>query len=424
MNGTNGLRPWPGVAAIFAMIALLALPVGGGAPPRAASDGWVCPMRCLPESAGPGKCADCGMRMVLASSLPPPHPPESAPPVVAAYVCSRGDGTEDVAAGRCGRCGAELVRVNRPLTAAVLIFDGVQIIDYTGPMEVFGQGRVPPVTVAKTTDTITTNMGMTVVPSHSFADCPPADVLIIPGGGVDRVVGDAAAIRWVRERAGKAQFVLTVCNGAFILAETGLLDGLSATTFYGLLDDFEATYPKVKAVRDRRYVDNGKFVTTAGISSGIDGSLYVIGKLRGRAWAERAALNMEYDWKPGGTYARAAFADRHLTRIFDDNFRLRIVEGVAPLLDHTRGDARRWEAEWRLAPTPLAAGELLKRLDRTVAERGPWTRDGAADASTGRVPLVRSAWRFDDKGVRWKGTTEIEAEPGDRYRVRVRIERV
>jgi len=105
--------------------------------------------------------------------------------------------------------------------------------------------------------------------------------------------------------------VLSVCNGAFILAKTGLLDGLTATTFYDLIDELERRYPKVKAVRDRRYVDNGKFITTAGISSGIDGSLHVIGRLRGRAMAERAALNMEYEWKPGGDFARAAFADRN-----------------------------------------------------------------------------------------------------------------
>jgi len=359
---------------------------------------------------------------VPASTLPPPHPAEERPPAVAAYVCSRGDGTEDVAAGRCSQCGAELVLASRPLRAAVLVFEGVQIIDYCGPMEVFGQARMQPFTVAPTTDTITTAMGMKVVPSYSFADCPPAEVLIIPGGGVNTIEDDAAAIRWVRERAERAEFVLSVCNGAFILAKTGLLDGLTATTFYGLLDDFEVRYPRVKAVRDRRYVDNGKLVTTAGLSSGIDGSLHVIGKLRGRAIAERTALNMEYDWKPEGTYARASFADRHLQRIFDVSLRLRILDGVVPMLDHTRGDRRRWEVEWRVA-TPLDAAELLKRLDRVVAERGPWTRDASGAAAAGGLGLVRSAWRFDENGTRWKGVTEIEPERGDRYRVRVRIER-
>jgi putative intracellular protease/amidase len=425
MSAAIGERKVPGVRA-HATVFLLILALGAvcWAAPVAAAAKWACPMRCTAELDAPGTCTVCGMTLVLAATLPPARAAEDRPPTVAAYVCSRGDGTEDVAPGRCSRCGAELVVVNRPLRAAILIFDGVQIIDYCGPMEVFGQARVEPFTVAQDADTITTSMGMKVVPSFTFASCPPAEVLIIPGGGVDQVTDDAAAIRWLRGRAEQAQFVLSVCNGAFILAKTGLLDGLSATTFYDLIDDFEQRYPKVKAVRDRRYVDNGKFVTTAGLSSGIDGSLHVIGKLRGRAAAERAALNMEYNWNPDAGYARASFADRHLRRIFENNLRLRILDGVSPLVDHTRGDAARWEVEWRVA-TPLKAGELLDRLDRTVAERGPWQRDAAAGAAAGarQANVVRSAWRFDDHGARWKGTTEIEREAGDRYRVRVRVER-
>jgi putative intracellular protease/amidase len=399
-----------------------------------AAETYVCPMYCNPPTATAGSCSNCGMTLVPASSIPPPHPREDAPPQVAAYVCAKGDGTEDVAPGACSTCGAELVLVSRPLRAAILVFEGVQIIDYCGPFEVFGQARVQPFTVAKTTDPLTTAMGMKVVPSHSFADCPPAEVLIIPGGGVDTVENDPEAIRWLRDRAERAQFVLSVCNGAFILARTGLLDGLTATTFYGLLDEFQARYPRVKAIRDQRYVDNGKFLTTAGISSGIDGSLYVIGKLRGRAWAQRAALNMEYDWKADAAYARASFADRHVRRIFDSHLRLRIVDGIVPLVVHTRGDRDRWEVEWRVAST-LPSAELLSRLDHTVAERGPWKRTRGAAAATAstraakaatskKADIAASSWSFEEQGVSWKGVTEIEPEATpNRYRVRVRVEK-
>src|SRR5262249_34098520 len=183
---------------------------------------------------------------------------------IAAYVCSKGDGTEGVAPGRCPKCGAEMVSVARDLSVGLLIYPGVQIIDYTGPYEVFGQGRCNVFTVAKTKDAVTTSMGMQVTPKYSFADCPHADVLVIPGGGADTVEHDPDAIRWLTRKAGDAQFVLSVCNGAFILARIGLLDGLTATTFYDLLDEFALRFPKVHAVSDRRYVDNGKFVTTAG----------------------------------------------------------------------------------------------------------------------------------------------------------------
>lgn len=241
---------------------------------------------------------------------------------------------------------------------------------------------------------------------------------------MDGVLDDAASIGWLRERAQRAQFVLSVCNGAFILAKTGLLDGLGATTFYDLIDEFETTYPKVKVVRDRRYVDNGKFITTAGISSGIDGSLHVIGKLRGSATAERVALNMEYDWTPDAGYARASLADRHLRRIFERNLQLRILDGVSPLVAHTRGDRDRWEVEWRIS-SAVPPAKLLERLDRTVEEHGPWQRTGAAAIATASSKRAsRSSWRFEERGAAWKAVTEVEPEAkANRYRVRVRVER-
>jgi putative intracellular protease/amidase len=282
-------------------------------------------------------------------------------------------------------------------------------------------------TVAKSKDAVTTSMGMQVVPAHSFADCPHADVLVIPGGGADTVENDPASIQWLRTKAGDAQFVLSVCNGAFILARTGLLDGLTATTFYDLLDEFATRFPKVHAVHDRRYVDNGKFITTAGLSSGIDGSLHVIAKLRGQAMAQRAALNMEYDWKPTADYARASFADRPLRAIFERNLRLRIVDGVSPRVAHTQGDRDHWEVEWEVL-TPMAGRDLLARLDHTVEERGRWTRatavaaGGGGTESAGAQGGLRSGWRFDDQGVTWHGVTEIVPEDSaNRYRVRVRV---
>jgi putative intracellular protease/amidase len=405
--------------ALGAVVAMMAGAGSAAPPPKAAA--YTCPMYDH-TSDQPGLCPNCRMTLVPASSIPPPPPRDEGPVTVAAYVCSKGDGTEGVAAGRCRTCGAELVSSARPLSVALLIFPGVQIIDYTGPYEVFGQGRCRAFTVAKSKEAVTTSMGMRVEPSYSFADCPSADVLVIPGGGVDTVESDPEAIGWLRARADSAQFVLSVCNGAFILAKTGLLDGLTATTFYDLLDEFQLRYPKVRAVRDRRYVDNGKFVTTAGISSGIDGALHVVEKLRGRAPAQRAALNMEYDWRPTADYARAALADGPLRAIFERNLRLRIIDGVYPRVAHTQGDRDRWEVEWEVL-SPLAAKELLARLDRTVEERGRWKRATAVPAATaGKEAGVRSGWRFEDRGRSWQGVTEIVPAPGaNRHRVRVRV---
>ena len=201
---------------------------------------------------------------------------------------------------------------------AVLLFPGVQIIDYTGPWEVLGHARVDGhkafriYSVGETTSPIETAMGMTVIPSFDLARAPRPDVLVIPGGNVDPQLSHEALIRWIQQTAKGAEVVLSVCNGAFFLAQAGLLDGLEATTFAGMIDDLKTAAPKTKVVRDKRFVDNGKIITSAGLSSGIDGALHVIEKLYGKGTAQIAAVGMEYDWRPDSGWARASLADQHL----------------------------------------------------------------------------------------------------------------
>ena len=200
--------------------------------------------------------------------------------------------------GSCPICGMQLVSSKGRVRAAILIFDGVQIIDYTGPYEVFGQARFDIYTVSLDGKPITTAMGMTVVPHHSFESAPAPDLLLVPGGNVHGVTSSQEALDWVRRAAADSQYVLSVCNGAFILAEARLLDGLTATTFYGLLKTLARDYPAVNVVRDRRFVDNGKVVTSAGLSSGIDAALHMVSKIRGKRSARDLARHLEYDWDP------------------------------------------------------------------------------------------------------------------------------
>src|SRR5262249_30230050 len=107
---------------------------------------------------------------------------------------------------------------------------------------------------------------------------------------------------------------------------------------------------------------------------------------------------------------------------FERNLRLRIVDGVSPRVAYTRGDRDRWEVEWEVL-APVAGAELLARLDRTVEERGRWTRVNAVTTATGAPGTgLRSGWRFDQEGVAWQAVTEIVPEAGaSRYRVRVRV---
>ena len=303
--------------------------------------------------------------------------------------------------GQCPHCGMPLVEKDaaaKDLQVGILIFDGVQIIDYTGPYEVFGQGGYRVFTVAEEKRPLRTAMGMTVVPEYSFADAPKADILVVPGGDVSRPTGSAATIAWVKDQSAASTQTLSVCNGAFILAKAGLLDGLSATTFAGLIDDLRAAAPKTKVVSDQRFVDNGRIVTAAGLSSGIDGALHVIEKLKGLGTAQATATHMEYDWRPDSGYARAALADRLLPD-------LELGDGSKVTLLRTRGDRNTWDIAAQVE-SPLAPQAILAKADEALTQAhwskgrttatahgtaSDWTRRGADIGSwTGRVTLEPS----------------------------------
>jgi len=301
---------------------------------------------------------------------------------------------------------------------AIVIFPGVQIIDYTGPYEVFGQGGCVPFTVSKHAGPLKTSMSMTVTPAYTLANAPAPDVIVIPGGDVDATVADPEVIAWIKHNATGARYVMSVCNGAFILAKTGLLDGLTATTYYDLIDDFEQTYPRVHTVRDRRYADNGKFITTAGLSSGIDGALHVVDKLQGHGIAQKAALNMEYNWLPDAGYARASFADRHIRRIFGRRLNLGDT-GVAAVLNHTQGTIDEWDTEWQVT-SKLPANELVAKFDHVLATTGKWQRA----TTTAGAGDTRAAWRFtDESGKPWSALSAVTRAGAGKYRVSIHVRR-
>jgi putative intracellular protease/amidase len=300
-------------------------------------------------------------------------------------------------------------------TVAILVFEGVQIIDFTGPYETFGQAGFSTVTVAPSAGPITTSMGLKVTPSHTFADAPEAEILLLPGGDVDPHLENPQIIAWIKQRAGAADHVISVCNGAFFLAKAGLLDGLTATTFYDLIPSLKQAAPKARIVSDQRYVDNGKIITTAGLSSGIDGSLYLIEKIKGRGLAQQAALNMEYDWRPESGFARASFADRHLRSLFGRRLGLEVPGGEAKVIS-TQGGKDRWETRWEVkTQTPLA--DLQAALTRHLTEQGKWVPKTAGSTRE---------WRFTDEEQKpWNAWVELEPQAGapGAYRMAIRIER-
>jgi putative intracellular protease/amidase len=254
------------------------------------------------------------------------------------------------------------------------------------------------------------------VPKYTFADAPQPDILLVPGGDVHGPTGSAAALKWVADTSARTEHTLSVCNGAFILASAGLLDGLSATTTFHLLDKFKTDFPKVKVVRDQRFVDNGRIITSGGLSSGIDGALHVVSKVRGNGTAQQVALGLEYDWRPRAGFARGALAESLIPQVdLDELGRWTTVS--------TEGGTDRWEIVAR-ASSDLNAAQLLDRLNQVLAAQGKWTGVKTAAASTSS-PLT-SAWKFNaPDGRPWTGTLSVQNVPGEtgQYTTRLSIER-
>lgn len=182
------------------------------------------------------------------------------------------------------------------LRVAVLLFEGVEEIDYAGPIEVFGASGAHVFTVGQSKAAVESVWGLKVTPTYDFSDAPEADILVVPGGGVKGVWANPQVLAWIKERSAQVKVVMSVCSGSFILGKAGLLDGISSTTTASLRPQLVTMFPATK-VSDKRVVDAGKIVTTAGLSAGIDGALHLVERQSGRKQAEAVATYMEYDWR-------------------------------------------------------------------------------------------------------------------------------
>lgn len=196
-------------------------------------------------------------------------------------------------------------------TIAILVYPDVEVLDLGGPYEVFTTAsrmalRMAPsgaapfrvVTVARQRGPIRARAGLTVVSDHAFDDPVPVDVLVVPGGVVDAELERSDTSAWIRGVDAQTEITASVCTGAFLLARAGCLDGRRATTHWEDVDAMRSMFPHVEVVASDglRWVDTGKYVTSAGISAGIDMSLHLVERLAGRALAERTARQMDFAW--------------------------------------------------------------------------------------------------------------------------------
>ena len=187
---------------------------------------------------------------------------------------------------------------------AILIFADVEVLDFSGPFEVFSVANrfVQPAafnlfTVAGQPGPVLTRGGLSVNPDHQLGDCPRADILLVPGGqGTRTEMHNPLLLEWIKSTAATAELVLSVCTGSLILAKAGLLEGREATTHHGAIDLLQQLAPGATVRSDRRFVDNGQIICSAGITAGIDMCLHVVSRLLGQEVARQTARQMEYSW--------------------------------------------------------------------------------------------------------------------------------
>lgn len=207
----------------------------------------------------------------------------------------------------------------RAIKVAFLIGPGATMIDFTGPWEVFQDVMIsksgkPVLThdemmsddvrdafelyvVSDKKEVVTVSAGMQITPNYTFADAPQPDVIVIPAHRASD-----AEVEWLKKIAPKTDVTMSVCTGAGVLARTGLIDGLTATTHHWFIDYLQNTYPKVKFVKGQRFVENAKYSSAAGLTSGIDMALRIVERYFGHDVASATAQYMEYSsplWNAG-----------------------------------------------------------------------------------------------------------------------------
>ena len=191
----------------------------------------------------------------------------------------------------------------------VLLFPEVELLDYSGPLEVFTvaarllehpRRSLPSLeafTIAERKGPLKTRAGSRVLPDYTLESHPRIDILVVPGGwGTRREVDNARLISWIGGVMATAQITASVCTGVFLLARTGRLGRREVTTHWASLDRLATDFPELIVARGVRWVDTGDIVTSAGISAGIDMSLHLVARLLGEELARRTARQMEYEW--------------------------------------------------------------------------------------------------------------------------------
>lgn len=189
---------------------------------------------------------------------------------------------------------------NGNITVAIFIYDHVELLDFTGPAEVFRVSDGFEVfTVSTDGKKVNVHGFVTVEPDYSIDTAPKADILVVPGGMTEPMAKNSKVLEWIQKHSAHGAHTMSVCTGANLLANAGLLDNRKATTWHGFEDELEQLVPSATVLRDVRFVDSGNILTTAGVSAGIDGALHLVSRFKGMDEAKEVVYYMEYEqWQP------------------------------------------------------------------------------------------------------------------------------
>ena len=187
-------------------------------------------------------------------------------------------------------------------TIGILIFDDVEELDFVGPWEVltpqlFIPERNRVVTIAERHQAVRCVKGLRVLPDHTFEDAPRLEVLLVPGGAGTRSEGRGVWVDWIRKVAPQLRWLSSVCTGAFLLQEAGLLDGKRVTTHWAFIETLREC-GNLTVLDDVRFVRDGNVITAAGVSAGIDMALWLQGQLHGVEVARKVQRFIQYEPAP------------------------------------------------------------------------------------------------------------------------------
>ena len=204
-------------------------------------------------------------------------------------------------------------------TVGILLFDQVDLTDITGPSEVFHHavysgrdlhqilfGRdtaenhpLLVKTVSQTGVPLKASNGLRLAPDYSLEQASAFDIVVIPSanlGIIAHVLADEEIIQWIARSSSQSQLMTSVCTGAFLLAQAGLLNGKRATTHWAALDQFEQQFPQVQVQRSKKFVDEGSIITAAALTAGFHMALHVVERLLGKKMAQAVAKGIDMEW--------------------------------------------------------------------------------------------------------------------------------